>query len=162
MVIVPGRTASREPLLKLLNFQFAEVILSFEFLNLLLDAFLSHRLWLYRLCTGEVFLISLRFLWAGVVFWFLFLEYAQFTSGTEAWSRNVGLIEHMKSVFWLEGCQEVGKLGFFLVRGEIVAFETFWNWRFRFGFLCCWCGYLLSQWILLHGLGLPLFLWSSN
>jgi hypothetical protein len=68
MVIVPGRTASREPLLKLLNFQFAEVILSFEFLNLLLDAFLSDRLWLYRLCTGEVFLISLRFLWAGVVF----------------------------------------------------------------------------------------------
>jgi hypothetical protein len=58
-------------------------------------------------------------------FRFLFLEYAQFTSGAEAWSRNVGLIEHMKSVFWLEGCQEVGKLGFFLVRGEIVAFETF-------------------------------------
>ena len=144
-----------------MNFQFAEVIFSFEFLNLLLDAFLFH--WL---CTLEVFLISLRFLWARVVFWSPFLvvivEYAQFTSGAKAGSRDIGLIEHMKSVFWLEGCQEVGKLGLFLVRTEIVAFETFWNWWFRFGFLCSWCSYLLSQWILLDGLGLPLFLWSSN
>ena len=31
----------------------------------------------------------------------------------------------MKSVFWLEGCQEVGELGLFLVCTEIVSFETF-------------------------------------
>lgn len=73
----------------------------------------------------------------------------------------------MEGVLWLEGCQQVGELRLLFMSTKIVSFETFWNWWFWFSFLCCWCCYLLSQWILLHGLGLPLFLsiimmWSFN
>lgn len=73
----------------------------------------------------------LRFLWAIfllLVLCLLLLEYAQFTSCAKAGSSDIGLVEYMEGVFWLEGRQEVGKLGFLSVRSEVVSFETFRYW----------------------------------
>ena len=103
------RAASSEPLFKLLNFHFAQVIFSFELFDLLFYAFLLHRVGGSHFCWPLV-LVS----WAEVILFIfhflLFTKSTQFTSRAGASSCSTWLVEDMGGVFRLERRQEVSEL----------------------------------------------------